>query len=83
MHYYCTKKNMFQVPSKEAVRISPCCHGNEVSVIKSHTIEWHCAKETVSQKDIDGLLENKAIPKCLFCHGDRVSLAMAHSIDVK
>ena len=25
------------VPNVESVRVSPCCHGNEVSVVTSHT----------------------------------------------
>ena len=81
MHYYCRKKHMFQMPIKEAIRVSLCCHGNELSVVKIHTMEWYCAKETVNRKDIYRLLGNKVIQECSFCHGDRVSLAMAHSID--
>ena len=72
---------MYQMPSRETVRISPSCHGNEVSVAMSHTLDQYCAKETVNQKEIDRLSENKVIQECLFCHGNRVSLAMVYSID--
>ena len=81
MHYYCPKRHMYQIPSKEAVRVSPCCHGNEVSVVTSHTMDQYCAKETVNQKEIDRLPENKVFQECPFCHGNRVSLAVAHRID--
>ena len=43
-------------------------------------MEWYCAKETVNQIEIDGLIENKVIQECRLRHGDRTSLAMAHSI---
>ena len=69
------------MPTKEAVRVSPFCHGNEVSAEKSHTMEWYRAKENVNQKEIDRLLENKVIQECPLCHGDRVYSAMAHSIN--
>ena len=36
MHYYCPKKHMYQMISKEAVRVSPCCHGNEISVVRNY-----------------------------------------------
>ena len=44
-------------------------------------MDQYCAKETVNQKEIDRLPENKAIQESHFCHDNRVSLAMAHSID--
>ena len=59
MYYCCPKRHMYQMPSKEAVRVSLCCHGNEVSVVTSHTMDQYCAKETVNQKEIDRLSENK------------------------
>ena len=54
------------MPNKEAVRVSLCCHGNEVSVVTSHTMDQHCAKETVNQKVIDRLSENKVVQQCPF-----------------
>ena len=81
MHYYCHKRHMYQMPSKEAVRVSPCSYGNEVSVVTSHTMDQYCVKETVHEKEIDRLSENKVIQECPFYHGNSVSLAMAHSID--
>ena len=80
MHYYCPKRHIYQTPSKEAVRVSPC-HGHEASVVTSHTMDQYCAKETENQKEIDRLSENKVIQECPFCHGNSVSLAMAHRID--
>ena len=57
------------------------CHGNEVSVVMSHKMDQHCAKETANQKKFERPSENTVIQECPFCHGNRVSLAMAHSID--
>ena len=46
MRYYCPKRHMYQMPSERAVRVSPCCHSNEVSVITSHTMDQYCEKKT-------------------------------------
>ena len=69
MHYYCPKRHMYQMSNREALTASPCCHGNEVSAATIHTMDQYCAKETVNQKEIDRLSENKVIEECPFCHG--------------
>ena len=66
MHYYCPKRYMYQLPSKEAVRVSPCCHSNEVYAATSHKMDQYCAKQTVHQKELGKLSENKVIQKCPF-----------------
>ena len=42
-------------------------------------MDQHCAKETVNQKEIDRLSENKVIQECPFYHGNRASLAMTQN----
>ena len=76
MRYYCPKRHMYQMPSERAVRVSPCCHSNEVSVITSHTMDQYCKKKN----KVDRLSENKVIQACPFSHGNGVSLAMTHSM---
>ena len=66
MHYYCPNRHMYQMSGKGAVKVSPCCHGNEVSVVMCHNMDQYCAKDTVYQKEVDRPSESKVIQVCPF-----------------
>ena len=69
------------MPDKGPMRVSPCYHGGEVSIVKSHSMDQYCANKLCTKKRVDRLSENKSYPGMSFFPWQQSYLAMAYSID--